>query len=65
VARNWYATYGAQAGNGAGRRMTEGQQEELRRLLLEALRVADELGHDLVALYITQAIDTLSPQARR
>ena len=45
--------------------MSECPPDELRELLLEALRVAEGLGQDLVALYVTQALDSLSPQARR
>jgi len=41
------------------------KQGELQKLLMEALQVAEELGCDLVALYIINAIDTLSPRLRR
>ena len=41
------------------------KQGELQKLLLEALQVAEELGCDLVALYIINAIDTLPPRLRR
>ena len=46
--------------------MTAGdKQGELQKLLLEALQVAEELGCDLVALYIINAIDTLPLRLRR
>ena len=45
--------------------MTVDKQGELQELLLEALQVAEELGRDLVSLYIAHAIDTLSPRLRR
>jgi hypothetical protein len=45
--------------------MTVDKQGELQELLLQALQVAEELGRDIVALYIMHAIDTLSPRLRR
>ena len=46
--------------------MTLDQQNRLKALLLEALIIADKMeGHDVVALYIVQALDALTPNVRR
>jgi len=42
------------------------QHERLKALLLEALAIADKLeGHDLLALYIVQALDKITPDVSR
>jgi hypothetical protein len=47
-------------------RMTFDQQEKLKALLLEALVIADKMeGRGVLALYIVQALDTLTPNVRR
>ena len=46
--------------------MTFDQQEKLKALLLEALAIADKMeGHDVLALYVVQALDTLTPNIWR
>ena len=46
--------------------MTFDQQEKLKALLLEALVIADKMeGRGVLALYIVQALDTLTPNVRR
>ncbi len=46
--------------------MTVDQQNRLKALLMEALIIADKMeGHDILALYIVQALDTLTPNVRR
>ncbi len=46
--------------------MTFDQQEKLKALLLEALVIADKMeGRDVLALYIVQAIDILTPKVQR
>lgn len=46
--------------------MTFDQQEKLKALLLEALVIADKMeGRGVLALYIVQALDTLTPKVRR
>lgn len=42
------------------------QHDKLKTLLLEALAIADKMeGHDVLALYIVQALDTLTPNDRQ
>jgi hypothetical protein len=42
------------------------QHDRLKALLLEALVIADKMeGHDVIALYIVQALDTLTPNIGR
>ncbi len=42
--------------------MAPDQQDRLKALLLEALAIADGMeGHDVLALYIVQALDNLAP----
>jgi len=46
--------------------MTLDQKEKLKALLLEALAIADKMeGRDVLALYIVQALDTLTPNVPR
>jgi hypothetical protein len=46
--------------------MTFDQQEKLKALLLEALVIADKMeGRGVLALYIVQALDTVTPKVRR
>ncbi|SFO30536.1 hypothetical protein [Sphingomonas sp. OK281] len=46
--------------------MTLDQHEKLKALLLEALAIADKMqGRGVLALYIAQALDTLTPNVRR
>lgn len=44
--------------------MSEGSNDELSKLLVEALRIADAQGRDIVALYIVGALDSLAPKSR-
>jgi hypothetical protein len=50
---------------GGGSAMNMDKQEALRPPLLKALHIAEELDRELVALYITQALDLLSPHVGR
>lgn len=46
--------------------MSPDQHNRLKALLLEALMITDKMqGHDVLALYIVQAIDALTPNVRR
>lgn len=44
--------------------MSEGSNDELNKLLVEALRIADAQGRDIVALYIVEALDSLALKSR-
>ena len=44
--------------------MSLDQNGKLKALLLEALAIADKMeGHEVLALYIVQALDNLTPNA--
>ena len=44
--------------------MSESSKDELSKLLVEALQIADAQRGDIVTLYIVEALDSLAPKSR-